>query len=829
MLKAFNNLRIGKRIFVALLIPMLGLLAVSLLAVADKYRLWSEMQQLQSMAELAPQISALGHELQRERGATAIYLGSKGTLYKTELADQRGATDAQIAKLQASLGAGDVQALSAVAEPVGEAMAALAQVSATRQSADAQSLSVADMAAYYTPIIRRLIASVEKMASLSHNSETTRAILAYTAFLQGKERMGVERAMGGAGFGAGKFDEQLYRKFVGLIAEQSAFFDRFSSMGDARLVSALAELPGMPVSAEVDRLRSIAYASLQSGDTQGVKAGDWFAAATQKIDAYEKVEAEIAADLVDRAQVLGNGARSVLLYVLAAAGLLFAVTILLGLLIARGVTQPIASMTSVMTLLAAGDHSATVQGLGRGDEVGDMAKSVEVFRESMIRADRLAQEQNAAQRERDSRQVKVNSYISQFELTIRSVLDGLSHAEEVMGTTAVGVDKGAADTRNESAAVAAAAEQSTTNIQSVASATEQLSASIDEISRQVSQSAELTTQAASIADSTGQKMTDLVGTVGKIGDIVRLITDIAEQTNLLALNATIEAARAGEAGRGFAVVANEVKSLANQTAKATEDIGRQIGEVQTSTGDTAQSINRIMDSVKQINEVSSSISAAVEEQGAATAEIARNVEQASAGSAMVTTSIHRVLSSAERSAGLAADISVSSGDLSSQTTALKQNVASFLDKVRKADGGSWGDLVDWNDNLTIGQKEIDDEHGQIMATINDLHRMISSGAGATSVEASFRRMMEYTHTHFSHEEALMAARSYPELAEHKRAHDGFVRRLNQLHDRFQQGHREAGTDLLNLLSSWWMTHISAADAQLARFLRGATVRAAGVR
>jgi methyl-accepting chemotaxis protein len=251
--------------------------------------------------------------------------------------------------------------------------------------------------------------------------------------------------------------------------------------------------------------------------------------------------------------------------------------------------------------------------------------------------------------------------------------------------------------------------------------------------------------------------------------------------------------------------------------------------VQTSTGDTAESINRIMDSVKQINEVSSSISAAVEEQGAATAEIARNVEQASAGSAMVTTSIHRVLSSAEKSAGLAADISVSSGDLSSQTAALKQNVASFLDKVRKADGRGGGDLVDWNDSLTIGEKEIADEHGQIMATINDLHRVISSGAGATSVEASFRRMMEYTHTHFAHEEALMAARGYPELAEHKRAHDGFVRRLSQLHDRFQQGHREAGTDLLNLLSSWWMTHISAADAQLARFLRGATVLAAGVR
>ncbi|MBI2256899.1 MAG: bacteriohemerythrin [Proteobacteria bacterium] len=829
MLKTFHNLRIGKRIFIALLIPMLGLLAVSLLAVADKYRLWSEMRQLQSMAELAPEISALAHELQRERGATAIYLGSKGTLYKAELADQRQATDAQISTLQSGLGADEIRILGAVAGPAGDAIEALAKLPETRQSADALGIGVADMAGYYTPIIRQLIASVEKMAPLSQNADMTRAILAYAAFLQGKERMGVERAMGGAGFGAGKFDGELYRKFVGLMAEQSAYFDRFNSMGEERLTGALAELAGVPASVEVDRLRSVALSSLQSGDTQGIKAGDWFVAVTSKIDAYEKVEADIAADLVGRAQALGNVARNVLLYVLAAASLLLAVTVLLGMSIARGITRPIARMTSVMTQLAAGDHSATVEGLGRGDEVGDMAKSVEVFRESMIRADQLAEEQNVAQRERDSRQAKVNSYIGQFELTIRSVLDGLSHAEEVMGTTAVGVDKGAADTRNESASVAAAAEESSTNIQSVASATEELAASIDEISRQINQSAELTNTAAGIADSTGQKMTDLVGTVGKIGDIVRLITDIAEQTNLLALNATIEAARAGEAGRGFAVVANEVKSLANQTAKATEDIGRQINEVQAATGDTAQSIHQIMESVKQINEVSSSISAAVEEQGAATAEIARNVEQASVGSAMVTTSIHRVLSSAERSAGLAADISVSSGDLSTQTATLKQNVASFLDKVRKADGGDAGDLVEWNDSLTIGQKEIDDEHGQIVATINDLHRVISSGAGAARVEASFRRMMEYTHTHFSHEEALMDARHFPELAEHKRAHDNFVRRLNQLHDRFQQGHRAAGTDLLNLLSSWWMTHISTADTQLAQFLRGATARAASAR
>jgi hemerythrin-like metal-binding protein len=820
MFEMFSSLKIGKRIFLLLLVPMCGLLAMSCVALLEKYRVWTEMTHLEQLAELAPEVSALAHELQRERGGSAIVVSSKGMQYADELTRQRQATDAQLSKLKELLDENGAAYGGTIEKSATTTFSALSTLQETRSAVDGHTIAVPDMAAYYTRPIRLLLQIVDDMSPLSHDAEITRNIIAYSAFLQGKERMGVERATGSVGFSTGKLDAVLYGKFTGLIAEQAAYFERVKSTGGETLAATVQNLANDPTATKVDELRNVALKSFETGDTQGVSAKDWFTAATAKIDRYEKVERAIAAALVERTSVLGEEARNGLTAMSGIAGSLLVVTLLLGISIARGISQPVSGLTKVMTHLAQGDHSVAIDSLGRRDEVGKMAKAVEVFRESMIRAERLTEEQQTAQRERDIKQAKVNSYISQFELTVRSVLDGLTQAEDVLGSAATGVDSGATDTRNESVSVAAAAKQSTVSIQSVASATEQLSSAIREISHQVSQSAELTDRAAGIADSMGQKVQGLVATVARIGDVVRLITDIAEQTNLLALNATIEAARAGEAGRGFAVVASEVKSLANQTAKATEDIGRQIGEVQSSTEETVSSIQQITDAVKNINEVASSISAAVEEQGAATAEIVRNVEQASSGSALVTSSIQRMLASAENSAGLAADISSSSVDLSKQTSVLKENVAKFLDKVREADGGDCGDLVEWTQDLAIGEPRIDEEHAQIIATINALHRTIASGSSAGAVEASFGSMMTYIRTHFSHEEDLMTKRRYPQFLEHKRAHDGFEQRISQLYERYQNGHREAGIDLLNLLSSWWMTHISGADMALANYLRG---------
>jgi methyl-accepting chemotaxis protein len=472
-----------------------------------------------------------------------------------------------------------------------------------------------------------------------------------------------------------------------------------------------------------------------------------------------------------------------------------------------------------MVALAGGDTSVAIDGAGRGDEIGEMARSVAVFRDHMVTANRLSEEQRQHQLEKERRQADIDAGIKEFEVTVMSILSSLSQAEAVMKRTATDVDTGAKETKVQSAAVASAADESTANIASVASASEELAASIQEISRQVGHAAEIARQAANAAEASETKIQTLSQTVAQIGTVVGMITAIAEQTNLLALNATIEAARAGEAGRGFAVVASEVKSLASQTAKATEDIGRQIGEVQASTAETVTAIREIGGVVRQVNAVSASISAAIEQQGAATQEIARNVEQASGGSATVSRSIHGVQQTAEQCVAIAVEIGMASGELSQQTATLRENVAAFLKRVRAADGKGNETLVTWDATLGGLSNKIDAEHQGVIQVINDLYRTMTEDGSAAKVTATFDAMMRYTRTHFAHEESLMQAQGYPDLAKHQRQHEGFIKRLDRLHEEYRNGRTEAGTDLLNLLAGWWQTHISSSDARLAEFMR----------
>lgn len=350
----------------------------------------------------------------------------------------------------------------------------------------------------------------------------------------------------------------------------------------------------------------------------------------------------------------------------------------------RTVAKPIVSMTDAMRRLAEKDMAVAIPARGRKDEVGAMAEAVQVFKDNMIKNDEMERAAAAERRAREARAVKIEQLTKSFDDAARRVVEGLAASSAALQKNSSAMSATAEETSRQSTAVAAAAEQASTNVQTVASAAEELSSSIREIARQVAESASISQQAVAEAERTSAIVQELVAAAGKIGSVTNLIQQIAGQTNLLALNATIEAARAGDAGKGFAVVASEVKGLANQTARATDEIAAQISAIQTASGQSVDAIASISGTIKKMNEIAATIAAAVEEQGAATAEIARNVQQASAGTTEVSSNISGVTQAATDTGKLANDVKTSADGVASQADDLKQEVDSFLTSVRAA-------------------------------------------------------------------------------------------------------------------------------------------------
>jgi methyl-accepting chemotaxis protein len=383
-----------------------------------------------------------------------------------------------------------------------------------------------------------------------------------------------------------------------------------------------------------------------------------------------------------RAQMTRSGRMLALHVVMLIAAIGFVVSGLA--IVRRRVSQPMRAMTSAMESLAARDLAVEIPGVGRHDEIGAMAAAVQVFKASMIASDRLAAEQKAEHAIREQRVTRLEALLKAFEAKVGGLTGLLSGGAAELEGTAASMSATAALTNQQASAVAVAARDTSAGIQAVAAAAEELTASIGEISRQVAQSAAITGKAVAEAGRTDTIVRDLADGAQKIGKVVELIATIAGQTNLLALNATIEAARAGDAGKGFAVVASEVKSLAQQTATATQDIATQIGQIQSATAEAVQAIQGISTTIADVNLIATAIAAAVEEQGAATAEISRNVQQTSSSTQGVTASIAGVDRAATETGAAAAQVLGSAGNLSKEANALTAEVTQFVLDIRAA-------------------------------------------------------------------------------------------------------------------------------------------------
>jgi methyl-accepting chemotaxis protein len=348
------------------------------------------------------------------------------------------------------------------------------------------------------------------------------------------------------------------------------------------------------------------------------------------------------------------------------------------------IVRPIRGMTAAMRRLAEGDTTTEIPGAARGDELGEMSRAVVVFRESMLRNAAFEEERARAAETAEARRVALEQLTHGFTGAIGEVVAAVASEATEMQNTAQSMSAMAEEASRQATTVAAAAEQATAHVQTVASAAEELSASIGEIGRQVTRSSEIAAKAVAEAAHTNETVTGLSHAAQKIGEVVGLIQDIASQTNLLALNATIEAARAGEAGKGFSVVASEVKNLATQTAKATEDIASQIGEIQVATKQAVAAIGSIGGIIGEISEIATGIATAVEEQGAATRGIAGNVTQAAHGTSGVSANIAGVTQTSVEVGSAATQVLGTAGDLSRQSEKLRQEVAGFVAALQAA-------------------------------------------------------------------------------------------------------------------------------------------------
>ncbi len=352
--------------------------------------------------------------------------------------------------------------------------------------------------------------------------------------------------------------------------------------------------------------------------------------------------------------------------------------------ILRQVIQPINGIAGLMQRLADGQLDIEVTGDKRSDEVGQLARSLLVFKQSAIENRRMTEEQQAEHRREQERRITMDGQIARFDGQMEETLRVLTREAEQLTGTAGTMSATAAQASRQANLVASAASEATMNVQAVASATEELSASISEISSQVSRSTSVAGEAVQEASATDRIVQGLADSAQRVSEVVLLINSIAAQTNLLALNATIEAARAGEAGKGFAVVANEVKSLANQTAKATEEISGQIAAMQGATSQTVDAIKHIGSTIGQMNEIATTIASAVEEQAAATREIANNVQLAASGTNAVSTNIAQVNAAADDTGTAANAVLTSANELNQRTNTLRQEIEGFLGAIRAA-------------------------------------------------------------------------------------------------------------------------------------------------
>jgi methyl-accepting chemotaxis protein len=635
-----------------------------------------------------------------ERGMTAAALNAAAPATADVVAvirERRAAADAALDTARQALRTMPLAATHAPLARTEEAYGALVQARVLVDAALGQPLGQRDEA------LRKgwfgtITAAIERSQDLRQSAKTvdTHARTELMALDAAKhyvwvmsEFAGRERAMVGSTIASGRpFSTQQLSSLGAARGRVELGWDQLRQIltlhrGSFPAVDAAAQAVERDFFGTFQTLREQVHKAGSSDGTFPVTAADWIRQSTAAIDGILALSEAITGSALDKAdQTAGeSGVR-----LLVTAGVMSAMLILgiLAFLTIRGrITTPLAELTQAMSRLAGGQLDVSVR-TREDDEIGKLARMLIVFRQNAIHSYRTQDREKRELASREERRRRIENATARFDATIVAMLEKIRRAVEHLHASADSLSANAEETQRQSTAVSAATEQATANVETVSAASTELMASIQEISRQVQVSAGTARNAAAEATDTNRKIGGLVDAAQKIGEVVSLINNIASQTNLLALNATIEAARAGDAGKGFAVVAHEVKNLAGQTARATDDIGTQIAAVQTETRMAVQAIEGIGQTIANINELAVAIAGAVEEQGAATTEISRNVEQASTGTREVATNIAGVADAATETGRMAQSVFQAASGLLAESRTLEQEVQHFLREVRAA-------------------------------------------------------------------------------------------------------------------------------------------------
>ncbi len=680
-----HRLSLNRLLHLIMFVPLVALAVFGATIVTGTVRAYRDIETVAALEQLVTAASWLiVGALNDESTKTHPFVASGADRERSAMLTARLVSDEAIRSFKRTAAASSLSDPQAI-EHIREIGGRLDRLAGFRAKADARTLQRQESGALLQPIATRLADLIQRIAVLTNEVEIKNRLLALYAIMQVNDGERIEAGRVENALTGGTLRPELYEMLLTGLSKQTAFRKEFANFGSAPIQERLSAFSASAHGRTIEALRPTILAVNQGGKVSDQDVPRLREALSARNALSSEAVNSTAADLTDATRALRDEALWRTIIYLCATALLFVIVIGVSRFVRTAVRRLLGELTEVMQKVANGQLAVEVTNRDRGDEIGAMAQTVEVFKQNAIAIQAMERERGE-QKDRSAveKQATLNQLADSFEAEILRVINTVSTAAAQLQQNAKTMSSTASETDRQSKLVQDASEQAIGNVRTVADAAEELSKSIDEIGQQVSTATKVTSSAVTQVGSTTAMVEKLVSVVHRIGEIINLINAIASQTNLLALNATIEAARAGEAGRGFAVVASEVKSLAAQTAKATDEIASHIGAVQSGTNDVVSAIQAISNTIGEINNISATIAAAVTQQNATTAEIARNAEQAAGGSRNVSTNIGSVSRAAADTGRVANEMVQAAVELSQQAATLRRGADGFIARVRAA-------------------------------------------------------------------------------------------------------------------------------------------------